>query len=228
LDTILSVKDLRLSINTGDSYLPILKAVDFELKKTEILGLVGPSGSGKSMTLKSIIRLFEQLEAKVSGQINFIGSNESKDVLTMSSDELRELRKYKISYLFQQSTNVLNPGMRIIDQITENYHGSKDPIPIAKQFLEQFKLTHVDNIAHAYPHQLSGGQIQRVLLAMSVINGPQILLADEPTSSIDKENEEILVDLLVKARDERQLSIILVSHDLELVERVCDRYLLIE
>jgi len=228
VDNILSIKNLSLSIVNEGHEVQILNDLSFDLRQNEILGLCGVSGSGKSMTLKSIIRLFEQLDVRYSGEVIYANDNEPKDILSLDGQELRALRKTEISYLFQQSNNVLNPGQRIGDQLIEICTDKLKAEITALALLEEVQLHPADRFYASYPHQLSGGEIQRILIAMSLMNEPKVLLADEPTSALDLKNKNLVIELLSQLKLKQNLSIIFVSHEMDVIDKLCDRKILIK
>ncbi|MDA8693073.1 ABC transporter ATP-binding protein [Saprospiraceae bacterium] len=234
MKSILEIENLQLSLGAPPNDSCILRDVSFNLYKGEVLGLVGSSGSGKSMTLRSIIRLLEAYPIyQQSGKILYTDKNaQSLDIVAADADELIKFRRTQVGVVFQQSTQVLNPSIKVGDQIKERIDllgineaaGNKTQV---LKLLEEVHLTPTLNIYDRYPHELSGGQIQRILIAMALANSPQLLLADEPTFNLDKPTEKDIIELLVSIKAKRELSILFVSHDTDLVNRFCDRVIYI-
>jgi ABC-type glutathione transport system ATPase component len=233
-DNLLSMSDLSLSIADEDNHHEILKSLNFVIRKGEILGLVGESGSGKTMTMRCILRLLEQYnDYELSGKIIYHRDNVSLDIVRATQEALSNYRRNEVSMIFQQSVNVLNPTISIGNQIQERIHLIDEKQNASTQdsvyaLLEEVKLSPGASYYKLYPHQLSGGQLQRVLIAMALSNDPHLLLADEPTYNLDDETQKSILELLVKIQKNRGLSILLVSHNKKVISNYCNRYISIQ
>ncbi len=204
-----------------------VRDIGFSIGKGEVLGLVGESGSGKSVTSLAVIRLLPPT-AKVTGTIRF-GSDE----LTQVSDEkMRALRGRSIAMIFQEPMTALNPVMRVGDQVSEavlahsrNGHRvtKNEAWQKAVEALTTVAIPEPDRRARDYPHQLSGGQRQRVMIAMAIVNRPQLLIADEPTTALDVTVQAQILELLSELRQKFGLAMLFISHDLAVVSQVADR-----
>ncbi len=208
--TLHAVRDLSLSIDPG-----------------EVLGLVGESGSGKSITSLAIMRLLPP-QARVSGDILFAENGSARNLATLPSDSMRQLRGSCIAMIFQEPMTALNPVMRVGDQIAEAVlaHGTRSKNEAAKlavQAMTDVAIPEPDRRARDYPHQLSGGMRQRVMIAMAIVNRPQLLIADEPTTALDVTIQAQILDLLAKLRAKFGLAMLFISHDLAVVSQVAAR-----
>jgi len=222
---ILSVKNLNVSISNS----PILKNISFTLKKNEILGLVGESGSGKSITAFSIINFFNTSEVFLEGDIFF----NNKKINSLSNKSLEKIRGSQISMIFQEPMSSLNPSMKCGKQILEILlkHKITETSNGREHVLELFKkvqLKKVQTIFNKYPHELSGGQQQRVMIAMAIACEPKILIADEPTTSLDGIVKDEILGLLKQIQSETKMSILFISHDLDLVSKFADRTIVLK
>jgi peptide/nickel transport system ATP-binding protein len=220
---LLSIDHLSLSI--GGS--PILTDINLKIEKNEIVALVGESGSGKSVTAQVIMGLLPKKQTQIdNGQISFNNQN----LLEFSSTEWEQLRGNELGMIFQEPQSSLNPSMRCGEQIEEvgRKHLSKD---LSKKALKekvlkalvQVQLTHPERIYKAYPHQLSGGQKQRIMIAMALFCAPKLLVADEPTTALDVLVQKDIIELIKSLKDEHQMSVLFISHDLSLVANLADR-----
>jgi peptide/nickel transport system ATP-binding protein len=200
--------------------------IGFEVGTGEILGIVGESGCGKSLTALSIPGLLPQAAAVTTGHIRFEGRN----LLDCSPKELRQIRGKELSMVFQEPAPSLNPLVKIGQQIGETLalHGEKDKGRIRVQTLEMMEslgLPEPEKLAEAYPHQLSGGMCQRVMIALAVICKPKLLIADEPTTALDVSTQAHILNLLDRINRDLGLSILFISHDLRVIRRLCRRVL---
>ncbi|MGB8583687.1 MAG: ABC transporter ATP-binding protein [Candidatus Sulfotelmatobacter sp.] len=208
--TIRAVRDLNFSISPG-----------------EVLGLVGESGSGKSITSLAIMRLLPP-QALVTGEIFFGENGSSRNLATLSDDSMRQLRGSRIAMIFQEPMTALNPVMRVGDQIAEAVlaHGKRsksEAHQLALQAMNDVAIPEPERRARDYPHQLSGGMRQRVMIAMAIVNRPQLLIADEPTTALDVTIQAQILDLLADLRSRFGLAMLFISHDLAVVSQVADR-----
>lgn len=222
---LLEVQNLRTSFFTFFGEVQAVRNISFSVEKGEIVGVVGESGSGKSVTFLSIIRLLQETGKIVDGQILFDG----QDVKGMSKLALRQLRNNQIGMVFQEPMTSLNPTIRIGTQIIERIQafnkGIKNQQARAKALtlLEQVQIPEAKKILDAYPHELSGGMRQRVMFAIAIACNPRLLIADEPTTSLDVTIQNQILKLIRSLRDEMSASIILITHDLGVVAETCER-----
>jgi len=216
-EPILEIKDLELSF--GDK--TILKNVSFSLRKNKTLSLIGESGSGKTVCIKSILRL--NSGATTNGEIIFNNQN----LLTLTDKEINKVRGKKIAMIFQNPISSLNPVLTIGKQITEviQYHQHLDnakAFHLAIELLSKMKINSPKNKMKEYPHQLSGGMNQRIMIAIALSCEPDILIADEPTSSLDTINQKIVIDILKELKLQNNLSMIFVTHNMNLAKEFDD------
>ncbi len=227
---ILQLEKYCLTRTSTDRSWTILRDISLEVERGEIVGLVGHSGSGKSMLLRSILGLNDLLfNVSESGSINYFYKDGAQIDILQAGDDLRNLRRFEIGLIFQHSQEILNPRQTIGHQIIEKI-GSVDNNTQVQiyELLEEVELIPGDSYYKRFPHELSGGQIQRALIAMALVNDPDLLLADEPVSALDKETQYKMLDLIRKLSVDRGLSLILVSHDGGLVRDYCNRIIAIE
>jgi oligopeptide/dipeptide ABC transporter ATP-binding protein len=223
-DRILDVRDLKTYFYTEDGVVKAVDGVDLHVKRGEVLGLVGESGCGKSVTSFSILRLVGIPGKIVNGEILF----EGEDLLELSDAGMRDIRGNRISMIFQQPTSCLNPVFRVGAQVAEvlDVHQRFTKEENRKRVVELLKTVGIPEPAkraNCYPHELSGGMAQRVMIAMALACTPELLIADEPTTALDVTIQAQVLDLLVKLRREIGTSIILITHDLGIVAETCDR-----
>jgi peptide/nickel transport system ATP-binding protein len=207
--------------------LPAVRDLSFSIAPGEVLGLVGESGSGKSITSLAIMRLLPP-QARVSGEILFSENGASRNLATLPDDSMRQLRGSRIAMIFQEPMTALNPVMRVGDQIAEavlaHRSGSKrEAARLAVQAMTDVAIPEPDRRARDYPHQLSGGMRQRVMIAMAIVNRPQLLIADEPTTALDVTIQAQILDLLAQLRAKFGLTMLFISHDLAVVSQVAGR-----
>jgi oligopeptide/dipeptide ABC transporter ATP-binding protein len=202
--------------------------LSFSIAAGEVLGLVGESGSGKSITSLAIMRLLPP-QARVSGEIAFsdIGST-PRNLGELPDDDMRQLRGSRIGMIFQEPMTALNPVMRVGDQIAEAvlaHHqlSKKDAWQRAVDAMNDVAIPDAAQRARDYPHQLSGGMRQRVMIAMAIVNRPQLLIADEPTTALDVTIQAQILELLAELRTKFGLAMLFISHDLAVVSQVADR-----
>jgi oligopeptide/dipeptide ABC transporter ATP-binding protein len=207
-----------------------VKDLSFSIAPGEVLGLVGESGSGKSITSLAIMRLLPP-QARVSGEILFADSsngNPPRDLAELPDDSMRQLRGSRIGMIFQEPMTALNPVMRVGDQIAEavlahNSISKHDAWQRAIDAMNDVAIPETASRARDYPHQLSGGMRQRVMIAMAIANRPQLLIADEPTTALDVTIQAQILDLLAQLRTKFGLAMLFISHDLAVVSQVADR-----
>jgi oligopeptide/dipeptide ABC transporter ATP-binding protein len=225
---LLEIKNLNVEFPAIPKSVPAVRAIDFGLARGEVLGLVGESGSGKSVTSLAIMRLLPP-QAIIAGEIRFAANGSAPvNLLSLPADQMRSLRGSGISMIFQEPMTALNPVMRLGDQVAEavRAHGSvskKDARHRAVQALREVAIPDPERRANDYPHQLSGGMRQRVMIAMAIVNHPQLLIADEPTTALDVTIQAQILDLLASLREKFGLTMLFISHDLAVVSKVADR-----
>lgn len=222
---LLQIKDLKVSFNTKNSIFEAIKGINISVNKGEIVGLVGESGSGKSVNSLAIMRLLDK-NASVNGQILF----NSVDLLLLPEKEMQKYRGNRIGMIFQEPMTSLNPVLRCGEQVTESIilHQKTDKKTAkekAIKLFEEVKLPEPAYTFNKYPHELSGGQKQRVMIAMALACDPDILIADEPTTALDVTVQKNILELLLKLKTERNMSLIFISHDLAVVGEIADRIL---
>ena len=221
---LLEVKGLRTSFYTRDGIVRAVDGIDFHVDRGEVLGLVGESGCGKSVTSLSILRLIAKPGRIEAGEILFEGRN----LLTLDADEMRKIRGEQIAMVFQQPTSSLNPVWDVGRQIAEvlEIHRDMKGSAARNRALELLKMVGIpdpERRLRAYPHELSGGMAQRVMIAMALACEPDLLIADEPTTALDVTIQAQILDLMRHLREETGSAIILITHDLGVVAEMCDR-----
>lgn len=228
-ELLLQVKDLNIEFH--DHLIPETVVYDFdlELREGEIVGLVGESGSGKSMSALAIAGLLSRRDMKKKGQILF----EGKELLTCEREELRKIQGNDIGMIFQEPMTSLNPVKRIGWQVEESLriHSDLDKEERYRRAIEMLKsveLTDAERIYRQYPHELSGGMRQRVMIAAAMICNPKILIADEPTTALDVTIQAQIVELLKRMNRDRKTAILFISHDLSLVKQLCRKVLVMQ
>ncbi len=222
---LLEVRDLETHLQVGDSALPAVDKISFTLGEGETLGVVGESGCGKSMTALSLLRLQPEPPARiVGGRVLFDG----RDLLRLSPAEIRDVRGDAISMIFQEPMTSLNPVMTAGRQIAESLirHrglGRRAAMDRAVEMLEQVRLPEPARRARDYPHQLSGGMCQRVMIAMAMATGPRLLIADEPTTALDVTIQAQILDLIEELQRRSGTALLLITHDLGVIAEMADR-----
>ena len=225
VEQLLSIEDLSVEFISGENVQRAVNNINFSINKGETLALVGESGSGKSVTAHSILRLLPYpLARHPSGKIIYQG----KDLLAAAPEYLRKVRGNRIAMIFQEPMSSLNPLHTIEKQINEILilHKGMNAKQASVRTLELLTLVEIPNPAqrmNSYPHELSGGQRQRVMIAMALANEPELLIADEPTTALDVTVQQTILELLSDLQERLGMSILLISHDLNLVRRVAHR-----
>ena len=218
---IISIKSLNMEINEK----PILKNVSININQGEMVGLVGESGSGKSVTALSILKLIDENVMLIkSGQILFM----DEDLLTKSEKEIQKIRGKDISMIFQEPMTSLNPVFTIGDQINEVHFihsgiSKKKATKLTIDLLDKVGIPYPEISHKKYPHQLSGGQRQRVMIAMALACKPKLLIADEPTTALDVIVQAQILNIINDLRKSLDMSVLLITHDLGVVQDFCDR-----
>jgi oligopeptide/dipeptide ABC transporter ATP-binding protein len=221
---ILDVRGLKTSFYTRDGVVRAVSGIDFHVDRGEILGLVGESGCGKSVTSMSILRLIAKPGKIEAGQILFDG----KDLLTFTPDEMRAIRGDRISMIFQQPQSSLNPVWDVGRQIGEvlEIHRNMKRKAARDRALELLRMVGIPDPERrlaSYSHELSGGMAQRVMIAMALACEPELLIADEPTTALDVTIQAQILDLIRELREQTGTAVILITHDLGVVAEMCDR-----
>jgi len=224
---LLRVENLGVEFrNSQDNYVSVVSGVSFNLKEGEVLGIVGESGSGKSVTALSILKLLPYPKAK--NTFGSIVSYKGQNLLDLDEKSLMKVRGKEIAYIFQEPMSALNPLHTIGDQIIENikihskFNHDKAYVNAIK-LLRMVGITKPKERMKAYPHELSGGQRQRVLIAMAICNKPKLLIADEPTTALDVTVQAQVIDLLMSLCKKMNMSMIFISHNLRLIEKIADK-----
>ena len=225
-EKLLTVNNLRTEFfSSKKSSVTAINEISFHIDKGEILGLVGESGCGKSVTSLSIMRLLNFTSGKVTkGEVIF----EGQDLQQLPEKEMRTIRGGKMSMIFQEPMSSLNPAMRIDKQMIEGIRLHTDLTKeqarerVAK-ILQQVGIPDPERVLKNYPHQLSGGMSQRVMIAMAMSCNPELLIADEPTTALDVTIQAQILDLMKKIQQEEGMSILLITHDLGVVAEMCSR-----
>ncbi len=221
---LLEVKNLKTYFYTEDGVVKAVDGVDFYVKEGEVLGLVGESGCGKSVTSFSIMRLVGVPGKIVAGEVFFAG----KDLLKTSEEDMVKVRGNRVSMIFQQPQSSLNPVFTVGDQVAEvlQIHQNLDKEASWKRAVELLSMVGIPdaaNKAKAFPHEMSGGQAQRVMIAMALAMTPELLIADEPTTALDVTIQAQILDLMREMRNRLGTAVILITHDLGIIAEMADR-----
>ena len=217
-EPLLEVRDLKVNLKSGKRReITVVDGVSFSIKRGETLGVVGESGCGKTLTASAVIQLLPPYVGRVSGgEILF----EGEDLMKKTPKQMREIRGRKISMIFQNPMSSMNPAFRIGDQMREALRAhnrsvtTKEAREISAEMLRKVGLSLPETRLREYPHELSGGQIQRVMIAMALLSRPSLLIADEPTSALDVTIQAQILELLRTLRTETGASMMLISHDM--------------
>ena len=221
---LLELKDVRTFFKTKRGTVKAVNGVSYSLDSGKVLGLVGESGSGKSVSAMSVLRLLDENGYIDSGDITFDG----KDLIHLSKQDMYKIRGNDISVIFQEPMTSLNPVFTVEKQLCEplmNHQGmsKKEAKAKAIELLADVKIPNPDVVAKQYPHQLSGGMRQRVMIAMALACEPDVLIADEPTTALDVTIQAQILELMQKLQKELDMGIIMITHDLGVVAQLCDR-----
>jgi oligopeptide transport system ATP-binding protein len=222
---LLEVQDLRVEFRTRDGVAKVINGVTYHVNAGETLAVLGESGSGKSVTAQAIMGILDTPPGFVTGgKILFHG----EDMLQMNAEQRRRIRGNGIAMIFQDALSALNPVYSVGFQIAEQFRirqglSRKDAKRRAMEMLDQVKIPNARQRVNEYPHQFSGGMRQRVMIAMSLALDPEVLIADEPTTALDVTVQAQIMDLLAELRRDRQMGLILITHDLGVVADVADR-----
>lgn len=223
---LLHIENLAISFGNKKEQTRVIHDISFQINKNEIVGIVGESGSGKSVTSLAVMGLLPKKTSFVKGVIEFQGEN----ILNLKEKEFQKLRGNKISMIFQEPMSALNPSLTCGFQVAEilKNHTSLSSSEVRKETLQLFekvKLPYPKEIYNSYPHQISGGQMQRVMIAMAIACKPKLLIADEPTTALDVTVQKEILLLLKELQKETGMSLIFISHDLNLVSEIANRVL---
>ncbi len=220
---LLEVKNLSIDFNLKRGVLPAVRDLSFSLSEGETFGIVGESGCGKSVTALSLLRLIPPPGEITSGEILF----EGEDLLKKSARAMERIRGRKIAMIFQEPMTSLNPSLTVGAQIRECYqvhmgHSKKVARDFTEHALALVRLPSPKSLADRYPHELSGGMRQRVMIAMALACQPMLLIADEPTTALDVTIQAQIIDLLKELQEKLKMALIFISHNLGVVARLCD------
>jgi peptide/nickel transport system ATP-binding protein len=224
-DNLLTIKDLRIQFPTRNGYVTAVDEVSFSLKRGEVVGIVGESGCGKSVTALSITRLLDEKGGiKQQGEIYL----ENKDIFSMCTKEIEKLRGNDISFIFQDPMSSLNPCFTVGNQISEVFitHQKVTKKEALKKSIEMLSLVGIpspEKRVHEFPHQLSGGMRQRVMIAMALACQPKLLIADEPTTALDVTIQAQILNLMLDLKEKFNTSILMITHDLGVVAEICSK-----
>ncbi|MCM3719972.1 ABC transporter ATP-binding protein [Fictibacillus phosphorivorans] len=221
---VLEVKNLKTSFLTEDDAIPAVDGVDFHINPGEVLGIVGESGCGKSVTSLSVMGLVPTPPGKIEGEILFKGEN----LASAPEKRMRQIRGNEIGMIFQEPMTSLNPVITIGDQLIESLRihrkwSKKEAWKKAIEMLKLVGLPRAEELVKEYPHQLSGGMRQRVMIAMAMICDPKLLIADEPTTALDVTIQAQILDLMKRLNKETDTAIMMITHDLGVVAEMCER-----
>lgn len=221
--SLLDIKNLSVSFKTDTGLVKIISGLSFDIKKAEVFGLVGESGSGKSLTALSILRILPP-NSFAEGEIFF----NKKNLLSLNEAEMRQIRGRDISIIFQEPMTSLNPVLAIGRQISEALLAHfdispKDAMNATIELLRSVKIPSPELRIKDYPHQMSGGMRQRVMIAMAIACNPSLLIADEPTTALDVTIQAQVLQLLQRLRKDREMAILLITHDLSIISEQADR-----
>ena len=229
METLLQVDSLRVHFHNAAPSRYAVDSVSFSMEPGEILGLVGESGSGKTVTAMCISGLLPRQRAAVQGSIHLAG----REILRCTEQELRQIQGQDLAVVFQEPMSAMDPTMRIGPQVEECLRVHTDLPPkrrreLALQALRDVDLPDAEDVYRRYPHELSGGMLQRVMIAAAILPQPRLLLADEPTTALDVTIQAQILELLRRLNRERGMSILFISHNLAVVRKLCTRVAVME
>ena len=228
-NTLLRVKNLSLGLNNPKNEKLLIDNVSFDIKKNEIVSIIGESGSGKTLTAMSILGLLDKALFNISGQIIFNKIN----LLSVNEAKIQKIRSHNISIVFQNPMSSLNPTMKLGKQIYEVFHSHIDlnynsVNKRIKELIKKVKLDGVKNLFEKYPHEISGGQMQRFMLVMALASSPKLLIADEPTTALDVTVQKEIIEILKSLQKTENLSILLISHNIGLVKNISNKIIVMK
>lgn len=224
MNMLLKIEDLRVNFYLDKQVITAVDGVNLEIRRNEVLLLAGESGSGKTVTSLAITKNLPSSARIISGKVIFDG----QDLLNLDEDSLRKIRGAKIAYIFQEPTSFLNPlytiGNQILEAIILHQNKTKyEAQKLAVELLNLIKIREPESVLFDYPHQLSGGMNQRVFLAMALACKPTLLIADEPTTSLDVTIETEILQLLLDLKEKIGFSLLFITHNLSIAKRIADR-----
>lgn len=220
---LVDIQNLRIAFETRTTRFEAVRGLSLQLGR-EKLGIVGESGSGKSLTARALMKLLPNIAEVKADKLSFDG----QDLLTASEKQMRQIRGKRVGFILQDPKYSLNPVKTIGVQVAEAWRthkggSKKQALEAAIDLLDQVKIRNPREVAHTYPHEVSGGMGQRVMIAMMLAPDPELLIADEPTSALDATVQAEILRLIDDLVDSRGMGLILISHDLPLVSHFCDR-----
>lgn len=223
MNNILEIEELRTHFDTEDGIVKAVDGINLRVREGETVCIVGESGCGKSITALSVMRLLEQDVVNVSGSVRFGDT----DILSLTKPQLRSLRGNDIAMIFQEPMSSLNPVLTIGQQIMEPLMdhlklGKKQARQKAIELISQVGISRAEQIANSYPHELSGGMLQRIMIAIAISCNPKLLIADEPTTALDVTIQAQILDMLRQIKEQSNMSILLITHDLGVVAEMAD------
>ena len=225
METLIEIQDLKTYFHTQKGTVTAVDGISFEVKSGETVGVVGESGCGKSVTALSVLRLIETPPGEIAGgSIQFLGN----DLVKASEADMKKIRGKEISMIFQEPMTSLNPVFTIGDQISEaiiehNKVSKKEATDQTIEMLRQVEIPLPENRINEYPHQLSGGMQQRVMIAMALSCEPKLLIADEPTTALDVTVQARILELMENLKEKLNTSVLMITHDLGVVAEICER-----
>lgn len=224
---LLEIRNLNIRFKVNDNHIHAVNGASFEVRDKEILGIIGESGCGKSVTMYSLIDLLPSPPAIIEGEAIF----ENRDLFKLSKKEMRKIRGKEISMIFQEPMTSLNPVYRVGEQIAETIMlhenvSRKEAIEKTKELLRMVEIPDPENRINDYPHQLSGGMRQRIMIAMALSCKPKILLADEPTTALDVTIQAQILDLMKRFKDKFGMSVVIVTHDAGVIAEIAQRVII--
>jgi peptide/nickel transport system ATP-binding protein len=229
--TLLDVRNLTISIRRGKKYYTAVNGIDFKIDAGEIIALAGESGSGKSLTALSIPGLLSERAKILNGEILYSSDVGTVNLRKIEEKSLRQIRGKEISMIFQEPRQSLNPLMKVGSQITEvlelhpSAQNKETANKLALEMLEKLQFPDPEKIMDSWPHELSGGMCQRVMIAIAAICRPRLLIADEPTTALDTANQNHILELLKQINREFGTAILFISHDLSVARHFCSRFM---
>ena len=228
-NTLLRIKNLSLGLNNPKNEKLLIDNVSFDIKKNEIVSIIGESGSGKTLTAMSILGLLDKALFNISGHIIFNKIN----LLSVNEAKIQKIRSHNISIVFQNPMSSLNPTMKLGKQIYEVFHSHIDlnynsVNKRIKELIKKVKLDGVKNLFEKYPHEISGGQMQRFMLVMALASSPKLLIADEPTTALDVTVQKEIIEILKSLQKTENLSILLISHNIGLVKNISNKIIVMK
>ncbi len=224
MENLLDIRNLKISFDSERSRTDAVKGISFCVGEDEAVAVVGESGSGKSVTAMSLTRLLPPPPlCRVGGKIIYRGA----DVAEMSESELRKIRGREIAYIFQEPSTSLNPvftvGYQIAEAVKLHFPENKNPRKTVVEALKEVGIRNAEARYDSYPHELSGGMQQRVMIAMALACRPRLLIADEPTTALDVTIQKQIIELLLQIRKSRRMSLLLITHNFGIISELCTR-----